>query len=277
MTRKKLVNTIFFAILVIMALYTLFPIVLVTWNSFKGNAYISTSPFTLPNTENSVGLSNYIAGIEKTNFLNAFGYSLFITVFSVIAIVLFCSMCGWYLVRVKTKLTKAIYYSLVLGMVIPFQMVMYTMTKVSNMLKLDNPVGIILIYLGFGAGMATFMFTGYIQSVPFELEEAALVDGCSPFQIFFKVIFPILKPILITVAILDAMWIWNDFLLPYLIIGSKFRTIPVAIQYLKTGFGSIDYGQLMALILINLVPIVAFYFACQKYIVEGIIMGAVKG
>ena len=274
---KKLTQRVLFVLLAFMALFCIYPIFLVFFNSFKSTAYISTTPFVLPNSTNSVGINNYTIGLQKTNFLSAFGYSLFITVFSVAAILLFCPMCGWYLVRVKTKLTKALYYFFVLGMVVPFQMVMYTMTKVANTLHLDNPVGIIYVYLGFGAGMAIFMFVGYVQGIPFELEEAALVDGCTPFQIFFKVIFPILKPILITVAILDAMWIWNDFLLPYLVIGSQYRTIPVVIQYLKSGYGSIDYGHLMAMIILTLVPIVAFYFACQKYIVEGIIMGAVKG
>ena len=216
-------------------------------------------------------------GLTKIHFFNSIGYSLFITVFSVLAIVIFCSMTAWYITRVKGKHTSFIYYMFIASMVVPFQMVMYTMTKTANVLHLDNYVGIVVLYLGFGAGMSVFMYSGFVKGIPTELEEAALIDGCSPLTMFVKVIFPILKPISITVAILNAMWIWNDYLLPYLVIGTKYRTIPVAIQYLKSGYGSIDYGHLMAAIVVALIPIVIFYFACQKYIIEGIVEGAVKG
>ena len=275
--RKKVTNGIIFALLVLLSAFFIYPILLVVLNSFKGKAYISTTPFMLPNSTSGVGLDNYINGLAKTHFFSAFGYSLFITVFSVAAIIILCSMAAWYITRVKGKLTTGLYYLFIISMVVPFQMVMYTMTKVSNVLHIDNPVGIIVLYTGFGAGMAVFMFAGFVKGIPLEVEEAALIDGCSPVGIFFRVVLPMLKPILITVAILNAMWVWNDYLLPYLVLGSNYRTIPVAIQYLKSGYGSIDYGHLMAMIVLSLIPIVAFYFACQKYIVEGIVAGAVKG
>lgn len=246
-------------------------------NSFKNKLYINTTPFVLPTAESFVGFRNYIDGLTKIKFWNSIGYSLFITVFSVAVIVVCCSMASWYIIRVKNKITMTVYYAFIASMVVPFQMVMYTMTKIANMTHLDNYVGIIVLYLGFGAPMAVFMFTGNVKALPTELEEAALIDGCTPLSMFFKVVFPVMKPILITVAILDAMWVWNDFQLPYLIIGTKYRTVPVAIQYLKSGYGSMDYGHLMAVIVVALIPIVIFYFACQKYIIEGIVDGAVKG
>ncbi len=261
----------FFSVLVI------YPIFLVLQNSFKNKLYISTEPFAWPNAESFVGLQNYIVGLTKIHFFKSILYSLFITAFSVLAIVVFCSMAAWYIIRVRNKVTKLIYYLFILSMVVPFQMVMYTMTKTANVLHLDNYIGIVVLYLGFGSGMAVFMFTGYVNSIPKELEEAAMIDGCNPFNMFFLVLFPVMKPIVISVAILDAMWVWNDFLLPYLVIGTKYRTIPVAIQYLKSGYGSVDYGHLMATIVVALIPIVIFYFACQKYLIEGIVAGAVKG
>ena len=275
--KKKTSDMIIYIILTLLAVVFLVPIVLVIMNSFKNKLSINTTPFQLPNAESFVGFRNYIDGLTKIKFWDSIGYSLFITVFSVAIIVVCCAMAAWYIVRVKNKVTSTIYYVFIASMVVPFQMVMYTMTKVANMTHLDNYVGILLLYLGFGAPMAVFMFTGNVKSLPMELEEAALIDGCTPLSMFFKVIFPVMKPILITVAILDAMWIWNDFQLPYLIIGTKYRTVPVAIQYLKSGYGSMDYGHLMAVIVVALIPIVIFYFACQKYIIEGIVDGAVKG
>ena len=275
--KKKVVDIVIYVMLTVLAVAFLVPIALVIMNSLKSKLYISTTPFVLPNEENFVGLKNYVEGLTKIHFFDSVGYSLFITVFSVLAIVIFCSMTAWFITRVKTKLTSAIYYMFIASMVVPFQMVMYTMTKTADVLKLNNYVGIIVIYLGFGAAMAVFMFSGFVNGIPMELEEAALIDGCNPLTMFIKVVFPMLKPISITVAILNAMWIWNDYLLPYLLIGTKYRTIPVAIQYLKSGYGSIDYGHLMAAIVVALIPIVVFYFACQKYIIEGIVDGAVKG
>lgn len=275
--RKKTANLITYIVLTVLAVAFLVPIALVIMNSFKNKLYISDQPFALPNSETFVGFSNYIEGLTKIKFWNSIGYSLFITVFSVLVIVICCSMTAWFITRVKSKITSFIYYLFVASMVVPFQMVMYTMTKTADTLHLNNLVGMLVLYLGFGAPMAVFMFSGFVKGIPVDLEEAALIDGCNPISMFTKVIFPILKPISITVAILDAMWIWNDFQLPYLIIGTKYRTVPVAIQYLKTGYGSIDYGHLMAVIVVALIPIVIFYFCCQKYIIEGIVDGAVKG
>ena len=274
---RAISSVLFYAVLTFLAVFFIVPIALVVLNSFKNKLYISTTPFVLPNEESFVGLKNYIDGLTKIHFLSSIGYSLFITVVSVALIVIFCSMTSWMISRVRNKLSSFLYYLFIISMVIPFQMVMYTMTKVANPLHIDNFVGICILYLGFGSGMAVFMFCGFISGIPVELEEASLIDGCTPFQTFFQVVFPVMKPITITVAILNAMWIWNDFLLPYLVIGTKYRTVPVAVQYLKSGYGSVDYGHLMAVIVVALIPIVVFYFACQKYIIEGVTAGAVKG
>ncbi|MDE7431704.1 MAG: carbohydrate ABC transporter permease [Lachnospiraceae bacterium] len=275
--KRRLKSAVIYIILTVLAFIFIVPIALVLLNSLKNKLYISTSPFELPNAVSFRGLKNYTEGLTKIHFFDSIGYSLFITVVSVILIIVFCSMIAWYIVRVKNKITSAIYYLFIASMVVPFQMVMYTMTKTANVLHLDNFVGINVLYLGFGSSMAVFMFTGFIKGIPIELEEAGLIDGCNPLNMFIKIIFPVLKPISITIAILNAMWIWNDFLLPYLIIGTKYKTIPVAIQYLRSGYGSIDYGHLMATIVVALIPIVIFYFMCQKYIIEGIVAGAVKG
>ena len=264
-------------LLVIIAALFIAPVFVSLMNSFKSQFYIVDTPFVFPTGETFVGLTNYLTGIEKIGFFSAFGYSLFITVFSVAAIVLFTSMLAWYLTRVKSKLNRVIYYLLVFSMIVPFQMVMFTMSKMANMLHLDNPVGIIVVYLGFGAGLSTFLFCGFIKAVPLEVEEAAYMDGCGPIRTFFSVVFPILKPTAITVAILNAMWIWNDYLLPYLLLGTKYKTIPIAVQYLKGGYGSIDWGAMMAMIILSIIPIIVFYLTCQKYIIKGIVDGAVKG
>lgn len=260
-----------------LALLFIAPIAIVLMNSFKGKFYISDTPFRIPTAETFSGISNYINGVTKTGFLQAFGWSLFITVFSVIGIVLLTSMTAWFITRVKTKFTTALYYVFVFSMIVPFQMVMFTMTKVANTLRLDNPIGIIFIYIGFGAGLSVFMFCGFVKSIPLEVEEAALIDGCNPFETFFVIVLPMLKPTVITVAILNTMWIWNDYLLPYLLIGTDYKTIPIAIQYLKGGYGSIDMGAMMAMLVLAIIPIVIFYLTCQKYIIKGIAMGAVKG
>ena len=273
----KRVNTILFVFLLILFFLFLIPILLVLMNSFKGQLFISNAPFALPDVTTFSGIDNYVNGVQKIDFFRAFGYSLFITVFSVAAIILFTSMTAWYITRVKSPVTSALYYLFVFSMVVPFQMVMYTMVKVANMMRLDNPVGIIVIYLGFGAGLSVFMFSGFIKSVPVDIEESSVIDGCSPLQTFFLIVFPILRPTAITVAILNAMWIWNDFLLPYLVIGTKFRTIPIAIQYLQGGYGSRDMGALMAMLVLSIIPIIIFYLTCQKYIIKGVLAGAVKG
>ena len=276
-TAKNIIKTLLYLLLIGIGLAFLAPIIIVLYNSFKGKFYISDDPFALPNAETFSGIENYISGIEKTGFPAAFGWSLFITVFSGIAIVLFTSMTAWYIVRVKNGFTKALYYMFVFSMIVPFQMVMFTMTKTVADLGLDTPWGLIIVYLGFGAGLAVFMFCGFVKSVPVEIEEAAMIDGCNPFQTFFHVVFPIMKPTAITVAILDAMWIWNDYLLPYLLIGSEYKTIPIAVQYLRGSYGSVDMGAMMAMLVLSIIPIVVFYLSCQKYIIKGIVAGAVKG
>lgn len=277
MKSRSVNSAAIFTLLIILAAAFLFPIVMVLINSFKGRFFISTEPFSLPTGETFVGLENYISGLQKTGFFNAFGYSLFITVFSVAAIVLFTSMAGWYITRVKSRFNKIMYMALVFSMVVPFQMVMFSMSKIANILSLDNPIGIIVIYLGFGAGLSTFMFCGFVKSIPVDIEEAAMIDGCGPIRTFFTVVFTVLRPTTVTVAILNAMWIWNDYLLPLLIIGRDYKTIPLVIQYLKGGYGSIDMGAMMAMLVLAIIPIVVFYLSAQKHIIKGAMAGAVKG
>jgi raffinose/stachyose/melibiose transport system permease protein len=255
----------------------IFPVFIVLINSFKLKFSIAATPFLLPNKENFTGLANYTEGIGNTGFFSAFGWSLFITVFSVAAIIVFTSMTAWYIIRVKNLFNTILYYALIFSMIVPFQMVMFTMSKTANVLGLDNPLGIILIYLGFGAGLSVFMFSGFIKTVPKGIEEAATIDGCNTLQMFWRVVFPILKPTAITVAILNTMWIWNDYLLPYLVIGNDYKTIPIAIQYLKGGYGSVDMGAMMAMLVLSIIPVVVFYLSSQKYIIKGVASGAVKG
>lgn len=261
----------------ILAVFFLIPIFVVLMNSFKGQFFIADAPFSLPTADTFAGFTNYVSGIEKTGFFSAFFYSLFITVCSVVLLVVATSMTAWYLVRAKGRVSSLLYYLFVFSMIVPFQMVMFTMSKIANLLHLDNPLGIIVIYLGFGAGLSVFIFTGFVKAIPFEIEEAAVVDGCGPIRLFFSVIFPVLRPTAITVAILNAMWIWNDYLLPYLVIGNKYKTIPIAVQYLQGGYGSRDMGALMAMLVLAIIPIVIFYLICQRYIIEGVVAGAVKG
>ena len=277
-TAKKSGRVLLYIFLIATGAAFLAPIIIVFYNSFKGKLYISDDPFALPNAETFSGIENYIGGIEKTGFPSAFGWSLFITVFSVAAIVLFTSMTAWYIVRVKNKFTKALYYIFVFSMIVPFQMVMFTMTKTVADLGLDNPWGLIIVYLGFGAGLAVFMFTGFVKSIPRSIEEAAVIDGCTPVQTYFQVVLPMMKPTFISVGVLEIMWVWNDYLLPYLVLDiNEFRTIPIHIQYLKGSYGSVDMGATMALILMSIVPVVIFYLCCQKYIIKGVAAGAVKG
>ncbi len=267
-----------FILLLLLAVLFLVPIIIVFINSFKSRLYISSAPFKLPDSETFVGLENYINGLTTSDFLASFGRSVFITVVSVVLIVLCTSMAAWYITRVKSGFTKVIYYIFVFSMIVPFQMVMYTMTYVVNRASFDNIFGITVVYLGFGAGLSIFMLSGFIKSIPLEIEEAAMIDGCSPLQTFFLVVFPILKPTAITVAILNVMWIWNDYLLPYLVLGTDDKTIPVAIQIAMQGaYGSTDYGGFMAMLVLAIIPIIVFYIASQKYIIKGVVAGAVKG
>ena len=275
---KRVGNNVIFFVLLTLSVLFLVPIIIVIINSFKSRIYISSQPLKLPNAETFVALENYINGVTSSDFFSAFLRSLFITVVSVILIVLFASMAAWYIVRSNSKITKGIYYMLVFSMIVPFQMVMYTMTYVTNRAYLDNVFGITFVYLGFGAGLSVFMLCGFIKSIPLEIEEAAMIDGASPIQAFFTVVFPMLKPTAITVAILNTMWIWNDYLLPYLVLGSDKKTIPVAIQLAMQGaYGSTDYGGFMAMLVLAIVPIIIFYIFCQKYIIKGVVAGAVKG
>ncbi len=302
--------TVFFTLL---SVAYVFPIILVVINSFKKKAYISRKPFAIPREKMFVGMENYVKGIERTGYFEAFGWSLFITIFSVIAIILCTSMCAWYINRVINTGTKTIYYLL------------FTLSKIANMMKLNTPWGLIIIYLGYGAGLSVFMFSGFVKSIPIEIEEAAMIDGCTPIQTFFRVVFPVMKPTCVTVAILQTMWIWNDYLLPYLVLDikkyktipiatffrvvfpvmkptcvtvailqtmwiwndyllpylvldiKKYKTIPIAIQYLRGGYGSIDMGAMMGVLVLSIIPIIVFYMFCQKYIIEGVVAGAVKG
>ena len=274
---KKHKSKLIFIFLLLVSAIFVFPVFIVLMNSFKSKLYITSEPFKFPTAETFAGILNYTEGLAKTEYFTAFFTSVFVTVLSVGAIVIFTSMTAWYLTRVKNKFTKFCYYAFVFSMVVPFQMVMFTTVKTANVLNLDNPLGLVILYLGFGSGLSVFMFSGFVKSIPKEIEEAAMIDGCGPIRTFFLVVFPLMKPTTITVAILNAMWIWNDYLLPYLVIGSDYKTIPIAIQYLRGGYGSIDMGAMMAMLVLSIIPIVIFYLLCQKHIIKGVVAGAVKG
>lgn len=277
-TKKQVSNIATFATLIVLACVFLVPIILVFINSFKVRLFISNQPFALPSGEMFAGFENYLKGLTTSGFFAAFMRSVFITVVSVGLIIVCTSMTSWFIVRVKNVMTKWMYYMFAFSMIVPFQMVMYTMTFMVTSLYFDNVFGINLVYLGFGAGLSVFMFTGFVKSVPLEIEEAAEIDGCSPLQTFFLVVFPILKPTAITVAILNSMWIWNDYLLPYLILGADNKTVPVAIQIAMQGaYGAVDMGGFMAMLVLAIIPIIIFYLCSQKYIIKGVISGAVKG
>ena len=275
---RKLQNRIMLAVLCLLVVIFITPILFIIMNSFKGKLYISDNPFNWPSGDMFAGLENYTEGIRKTGFFAAFGWSAFITVGSVLVIVLFTSMTAWYITRVKTRLSNTLYYLFVFSMVVPFQMVMFTLAKTADTLKLNNPYNICIIYLGFGAGLAVFMFTGFMKSMPVEIEEAAMIDGCNPLQIFFRVVCPILKPTMISTAILETMWVWNDYLLPTLVLDIKtYRTIPMAIQYFRGSYGKVEMAPMMACIMITILPVIILYLICQKYIIDGVVAGAVKG
>ena len=276
--RKTKHGALLTTIFSIISVVYMFPILLVLMNSFKKKAYISRKPFAIPSGKMYVGLDNYFSGVKQANFFEGAKWSLVITVGSVFLILLCTSMCAWYIVRVKSIVTSAIYYLCLFAMIVPFQMEMFTLSKLANTLKLNTPWGLWIIYLGFGAGLAVFMFTGFVKSIPLEIEEAAMIDGCNPLQTFFGVVLPIMKPTCVTVAILQTMWIWNDYLLPYLVLDlKKYTTIPIAVQYLKGGYGSVDMGAMMGVLVLAIIPIIVFYLFCQKYIIEGVVAGAVKG
>ncbi|MDR1189578.1 MAG: carbohydrate ABC transporter permease [Bifidobacteriaceae bacterium] len=276
---RKVRHTVAVVGMSILSVVYVIPIALVLLNSLKAKfAITSSTAFDAPDSETFVGLENYTRGIGKTGFWSAFGYSVFITVVSVLVIVLGTSMAAWYIARVKSRFSTVMYYMFVFSMVVPFQMVMFTMSFVTNRAGLDNPLGICVMYLGFGAGLSVFIFTGFIRSIPISLEEAAMIDGASPRQVFFKVIFPVIRPTAITVAILNTMWIWNDYLLPQLTIGGTYNTIPVAVQGILTGtYGDRDMGAMMAVLIVAIIPIIVFYLILQKHIIKGVVAGAVKG
>ena len=265
---------------VVLCLVWLIPIFEVLINSFKANAYVNLDPFALPSSESFVGFTNYIKGMTFGNypFLKSVSYSLFITVVSVALILLFCSMSAWYIARVNSLGSRIFYYLCLFSMIVPFQMVMFTLTFTADKLKLNTPFTIPIVYLGFGAGLAIFMFLGFVKGLPKEIEEAAAIDGCGPLRTFFLVVLPMLKPTMISVGILELMWVWNDYLLPYLVLDrTKYMTIPIHVQYLKGSYGSVDLGATMAVIMLSIIPIILVYIFCQKHIIKGVAAGAVKG
>ena len=277
--RRKLSDHIWTIILALLAVAYCYPVFMILINSFKKERAIGTgSIFKLPSKETFNGLAHYVSAIESQGFLKSLGFSLLITITSVAAIPLFCSMCAWYITRVKNKFTKALYYLFVFSMVVPFQMVMFTLSQTADKLGLNRPFNIWIIYLGFGAGLAVFMFAGFMKSIPLEIEEASMIDGCSPIQTFFLIVLPILKPTLVSVGVLEAMWVWNDYLLPTLVLDiRKYKTIPMLIQYFRGGYGKVAMGPMMASIMLTIIPIVIVYLAGQKHIIKGVAAGAVKG
>lgn len=280
LTSEKHGKTALAVIFAIICFIWVLPVVAVIINSFKFNTYVKTETFALPTAESFAGWQNFITGVTfgNYNFWMAAGYSALITVLSTFLILFFCSMAAWYIARVNSRFCKILYYLCIFSMVVPFQMVMFTLSKTADTLKLNTPWTIPVVYLGFGAGLAIFMFTGFVKSIPLEIEEAAAIDGCGPVRTFFCVVLPMLKPTLISVGILEIMWVWNDYLLPYLVLDiNQYRTIPIQIQYLKGSYGTVDLGATMAIILMAIIPVIVFYLSCQKYIIKGVAAGAVKG
>ena len=277
--KDRRINSVLSVVLTIVCILWMYPVFMILMNSLKTERAITTThAFELPTAETFVGLKNYIYGIAEMDFLSSLWYSFIITISSVALILLCCSMCAWYITRVQGVLSKGMYYLCVFSMIVPFQMVMFTLAKTADTLKLNHPYNICIIYLGFGAGLAVFMFTGFVKSMPIAIEEAAMIDGCNPLQIFFKVVCPILKPTMISTAILETMWVWNDYLLPTLVLDIKqYRTIPMAIQYFRGSYGKVEMAPMMACIMITVIPVIVLYLACQKYIIDGVVAGAVKG
>ncbi len=277
---KKSTKTILSVILSVVSIIYVLPVLAVVMNSFKQNTFVKTDTFALPTGEMSAGFDNFIKGMTFGNypFVNSVLYSVLITLLSTFLILLCTSMAAWYIARVDSLFCKAIYFLCVFSMVVPFQMVMFPLSKTADKLRLNTPLSISIVYLGFGAGLAIFMFVGFVKAIPLEVEEAASIDGCGPVRIFFQVVVPMLKPTMISVGILEIMWVWNDYLLPVLVLDiNKYRTIPIHIQYLKGSYGTVDLGATMALILMSIIPVIIFYLSCQKYIIKGVAAGAVKG
>ena len=280
MKKNNRKNTALSIILGIICIIYVMPMVVVVLNSFKLNTYVKTDTFAIPIGEMWAGFSNFIKGMTFGNypFYRSAGYSVLITVASTLLILLFTSMAAWYIARVDSPVCRLVYYICVFSMVVPFQMVMFTLSKTADTLKLNTPWTIPVVYLGFGAGLAIFMFAGFVKTIPLEIEEAAAIDGASPVTTFFMVVLPMMKPTLISVGILEIMWVWNDYLLPYLVLDrTKYMTIPIHIQFLKGSYGTVDLGATMALILLSIIPVIVFYLMCQKHIIKGVAAGAVKG
>ena len=279
MKKNSLANTLLTVVLTLLSFAWVYPVIMILLNSLKQENAISTNTaFQLPTAETFAGLTNYIDALGSKGFAAAFFTSILITVTSVAAILLFCSMCAWYITRVENRFTKLVYFLFVFSMVVPFQMLMFTLASTSDQLKLNTPWNIWIIYLGFGAGLAVFMFLGFIRDLPIDIEEAAAIDGCGPVRTFFNVVLPMLKPTIISVGILELMWVWNDYLLPYLVLDiTEFRTIPIHIQYLKGSYGTVDLGATMAVIMLSIIPIIVVYMFAQKHIIKGVAAGAVKG
>lgn len=274
-TARKWVGS---AILTILSVIYVLPILIILMNSFKKKTFINLQPFSLPTEKTFVGWENYESAIVDYKFLSSVGWTLMITIGSVLAIVIFCSMFAWFITRVQSKFTRFLYILCAFSMVVPFQMVMFTLSKTADTLRLNTPWGIIIVYLGFGAGLAVFMFCGFLKSIPIDVEEAAMIDGCNPPRLFFGVVLPMLKPTCISVGILQTMWIWNDFLLPYLVLNQKrYKTISMIIQSMKGSYGRVDMGAIMACLIMAVIPVIIFYLTCQQYIIEGVAAGAVKG
>ena len=277
--KKKIADRIWTVVLTILALLYVYPIIMILFNSLKKETTITTAgAFTLPTADGFAGLENYVNAIASKGFLQSLGYSLLITLTSVVAILICCSMCAWYITRVKGVISQGLYFLFVFSMVVPFQMVMFTLSQTADRLKLNTPWNIWVIYLGFGAGLAVFMFAGFMKSIPLEIEEAAMIDGCNPLQTFFLIVLPILKPTMVSVGILEAMWVWNDYLLPTLVLDIKsYKTIPMLIQYFRGSYGKVEMGPMMASIMLTVIPIVIVYLVGQKHIIKGVAAGAVKG
>lgn len=280
LTGEKVRRTILSTFFALLSLLWIFPIILVVLNSFKVNTFVKTNTFSIPAGEMWAGFSNFVKGMTFGNYpyLKSVGYSFLITIVSTAVILLCTSMSAWYISRIDSRICRIVYYLCVFSMVVPFQMVMFTLSKTADILKLNTPVTIPVVYLGFGAGLAIFMFSGFMKTIPLEMEEAAVIDGCGPVRTYFQVVLPVLKPTLISVAILEIMWVWNDYLLPYLVLDrTKYMTIPIHIQYLKGSYGTVDLGATMAMVLMGIIPVIIFYLCCQKYIIKGVAAGAVKG